>query len=249
MARELLTVCLPPMEVRAVPDAIARAMAPYDMNGDHVPYQGEWDAWSIGGSIPFAVRAGAEHDPRLIRVDDAPGPSARPQLPPSQCDGGPRALIDLETERAAVAGQARAEWRTWHAFARAYPPARTMDELRREFNAVHGLGPDSRFREQFEEQEVIKAIQHDPAVQALASGMFDPIRRFAEPEEVHVRRACSAVNPTHALLTLDGRWLDAASDILTGQGEIFGGSYNEFADAYLLGLPGECLVVRVRFHG
>ncbi|MFJ7066695.1 hypothetical protein [Streptomyces sp. NPDC101115] len=237
MSHELLTVCLPPMEVRAIPEGIGRAMAPFDMNGDHEPWQGEWDAWGIGGSAPFEVRPEAESDPRLIRVEDTPGHSARPPLPPSLCDGGPRRLLDLDTRREAVAARAREDWRTWHDFARAFPPARTMNELRQEFCALHGAGPDDRFRGQFEEQEVIRAITESPAVLALTTGMYDPVQQFAEPEEVHVDRLRSRVNTTDALLTLDGRWLDTSAP-----------SYFAFADAYLLRVPEDCFLVRVRFH-
>ncbi|WP_438319729.1 hypothetical protein ACSHWO_37470 (plasmid) [Streptomyces sp. HUAS TT3] len=250
MAHEVITVCLPPTDVEAIHDEVARAMAPFDMNGDHDPWQGQWDAWGLGRGKPFAVRPGAETDPRLIRVEDnAPAHSRRQPLPPSLCDGGPRRLLDLDTRRGLAAAKARDEWRTWHEFARAFPPARTMEELRREFNAAHGPGPDARFRGRFEEQEVIRAVEGQPHVLALAAGMWDPVAQFADPEDAHVRRARSLVNTTDHLLTLDGQWLEAGADVFTERPETYGDSYVEFADEYLLGLPDDCYLIRVRFHG
>ncbi|MGW6916909.1 hypothetical protein ACWGB8_24240 [Kitasatospora sp. NPDC054939] len=226
-------------------------MHPFGINGDHGPYQGEWDAWGIGLQRTFDVRPGAEADPRRIRVEDtAPSYLARPPLPPSLCDGGPRGLLDLDTRRDATAAEARDAWRAWHEYARPFPPARTMDELRREFSAVHGLGPNARFRGQFEEQEVIRAIQDTPRIRSLtATTMWDPIARFAEPEDVQVRRLCSYVNTTDHLLTLDGQWLDSGADVFVEQREPYGDSYVEYADEYLLQLPEDCFLVRVRFHG
>ncbi|MFD9903653.1 hypothetical protein [Streptomyces sp. NPDC059063] len=40
MARELATVCLPPDAHQNLRAAIEEALAPFDMNGDHEPYQG-----------------------------------------------------------------------------------------------------------------------------------------------------------------------------------------------------------------
>ena len=248
MAIEMLTVCLPPTDVPAVHGAVDRAMAPFDMNGAAGSWQGEWDSWGIGGRSPFAVRPGAEYDPRLIRVEHLPGPSAPPPLPPSLCDGGPRGLLDLDTERDTVAGRAREEWRTWHEYASSFPPARTMDDFRKEFNELYGMGPDARFRGLFEEQEVIRAIPGNPRVLALTTDTDDPVARFSGSEGGHVLQASTQVNTTDALLTLDGRWLDVSTDAWRDQSENHGKGYFGFADAYLLGLPGDCLLIRVRFR-
>ncbi|WP_327387829.1 hypothetical protein [Streptomyces sp. NBC_01207] len=250
MAYEPLTVCLPPTDVQQVREAVRRAMAPFDRMSEDVPWeQAEWDSWSLGtGRASFAVRPGAESDPQLMRIVEPPSHSARVPLPPSRCDGGPRRLLDLDTKRDAVAGRAHAEWRAWNDFARGFPPGRPMHELRWEYNAVHGLGPDDRFRGTYEQQDVIRAISANPEVAALVVDKGDPIRWFAEPEDDYVRRLSAEVNPSDALLTLDGRWLDISSDVYDEETKTDGSSYFEYADDYLRRVPDDCYLVRVRFH-
>ncbi|GAA2709411.1 MULTISPECIES: hypothetical protein [Streptomyces] len=100
MAHEIVTVCLPPDAHHALHSAVEAALAPFDMNGDHEPYQGEWDLWWLGRpGEEFAVLPGHEDDPRLVRAPlDAYG---RPRhWTPGQCDGGPRRLLDFAGMRA-----------------------------------------------------------------------------------------------------------------------------------------------------
>ncbi|MCZ0989250.1 hypothetical protein [Streptomyces diastatochromogenes] len=100
MANELLTVCLPPDAGPDLRAAVAAALAPYDMNGTHKPYQGEWDHWRIGcpGS-EFMVVPGHEDDPRLIRDTEKFRGEVREWVP-GLCDGGPRRLLDFGAMRA-----------------------------------------------------------------------------------------------------------------------------------------------------
>ncbi|WP_431994859.1 hypothetical protein [Streptomyces griseoflavus] len=103
MANELLTVCLPPDAHQDLQAAIEAAMAPFDMNGDHEPYQGEWDQWWLGRpGEEFDVLPGHEADPRLVRSPrDAFG--APRHWTPGQCDGGPRGLLDFQGMRTRAA--------------------------------------------------------------------------------------------------------------------------------------------------
>ncbi|MEV4432174.1 hypothetical protein [Streptomyces sp. NPDC049585] len=96
MAHEMVTVCLPPDAHHDLHSAIEAALAPFDMNGDHEPYQGEWDLWWLGRpGEEFAVLPGHEDDPRLVRAPlDAYGNPRH--WAPGQCDGGPRGLLDLD---------------------------------------------------------------------------------------------------------------------------------------------------------
>ncbi|WP_329024701.1 hypothetical protein [Streptomyces sp. NBC_01423] len=103
MAHELLTVCLPPDAHRDLQAAIEAAMSPFDMNGDHEPYQGEWDQWWLGRpGEEFDLLPGHEADPRLVRAQwDASGAPRR--WKPGQCDGGPRGLLDFKGMRSRAA--------------------------------------------------------------------------------------------------------------------------------------------------
>ncbi|MEU3896882.1 hypothetical protein [Streptomyces sp. NPDC045251] len=103
MAHELATVCLPPDAHQNLRAAIEEALAPFDMNGDHEPYQGEWDQWWLGRpGEEFDVLPGHEGDPRLVRASlDARGDSRSRTL--GQCDGGPRSLLDFKGMRARAA--------------------------------------------------------------------------------------------------------------------------------------------------
>ncbi|MFI6151610.1 hypothetical protein ACIBCA_02810 [Kitasatospora sp. NPDC051170] len=62
-----------------------------------------------------------------------------------------------------------------------------------------------------------------------------------------VRRETDLVIPTNYLLPLDGRWIDGTIDHW-GRDLGLSGDYHRFADEYLEALPGDCLVVRLRFH-
>jgi len=95
MAHEVLTVCLGPDAHQDLDAAIGRALGPFDMEGDHEPYQGEWDQWWFPRGGGFTVVPGSEDDPRLVGMlrtageDPAPGEFA----------GGPRGLLDFRGMR------------------------------------------------------------------------------------------------------------------------------------------------------
>lgn len=103
MANEMVTVCLPPDAHQDLHAAIEAAMAPFDMNGDHEPYQGEWDQWWVGRpGEEFDVLPGHGADPRLVRAPrDAFGEIRH--WTRGQCDGGPRGLLDFEGMRTRAA--------------------------------------------------------------------------------------------------------------------------------------------------
>ncbi|MFD7136493.1 hypothetical protein [Streptomyces sp. NPDC059894] len=103
MAHEMITVCLPPDAHQYLQAAIEEAMAPFDLNGDHEPYQGEWDQWWLGRpGEEFDVLPGHEGDPRLVRaLRDARGENRH--WARGQCDGGPRGLLDFQGMRTRAA--------------------------------------------------------------------------------------------------------------------------------------------------
>ncbi|MGC9376185.1 hypothetical protein [Streptomyces sp. MH13] len=103
MAHEMITVCLPPDAHRSLRAAIDEAMAPFDLNGDHEPYRGEWDRWWLGRpGEEFDVLPGHQADPRLVRAPrDAYGEPR--DGTPGRCDGGPRGLLDFPGMRTRAA--------------------------------------------------------------------------------------------------------------------------------------------------
>ncbi|MEV7855757.1 hypothetical protein [Streptomyces sp. NPDC088183] len=156
-------------------------------------------------------------------------------LPLSRCHGGPRGILDLDTPRAAEARRAAGTWTAYHAFADRYPPALPFRHFA---ERVRNLEPEHA-REAaavaFREQPLIQAIEADPALEERFT--FDPALHFDEDRETYVTRHVAAVLPTPALLTLEGRWVEAG-----------GLDYKRMFNAYLDGLPGDTMVVRVLYH-
>jgi hypothetical protein len=240
MAKERVTVCVPPCDSGDVLGVIGAAMAPYDYNRDPVPGEPEvetwWDYWRIDGrGYEFQVVAGHEDDPRLIRGTETLSGEPR-DVPPSLCDGGPRGLLDLEAPRARAAVEARRAFEAWQAFASAYPPVRAMSY----FRARHFADPDGYSQAQAEEdygaQPAIVALDEAPDLLALVGG--DPVAHLGDDLETYVRETADEALPTHGLLTLEGRWLGIAGPRLRRY-------FNEYLDA----LPADALVVRVLYHG
>ncbi|MFK0020200.1 hypothetical protein [Streptomyces sp. NPDC090798] len=240
MAKERVTVCVPRCAPGDVLRAVGAAMAPYDYNRDAEPgvpdVETWWDYWRIDGrGCEFPVVQGDEDDPRLIRGSKALSGEPR-NVAPSLCDGGPRALLDLEWPRAQAAGKARRAFEAWQAFASAYPPARAASDFwGRHFADPEGY-PQPQVREDFRTQPVIAALRDHPELRDLVGG--DPVARFGDDLETLVREAADDVLSTNAWLTLDGRWLTIAG---TERRRYF----NEYLDA----LPPDAYVVRVLYHG
>ncbi|MFJ8010718.1 hypothetical protein [Streptomyces fagopyri] len=215
-------------------------MAPYDYNRDADPdvtdVETWWDYWQIDGrGCEFAVVAGFQGDSRLIRGAETLSGAPR-NTPPSLCDGGPRALLDFETPRAQAATKAHQAFEAWNAFASAYPPARPAGDFwARHFTDPEGY-PSAMVIEDFRTQPVIEALGERPDLEELVGG--DPAARFANDLETLISDAVDEVLPTHALLTLDGRWLSVA-----------GREGRRYFNDYLDRLPRDALVVRVLYHG
>ncbi|MFD4600883.1 hypothetical protein ACFWPQ_23015 [Streptomyces sp. NPDC058464] len=240
MAKERVTVCVPPCDPGDVVRAIGAAMAPFDYNRD-VGVGGPdvetwWDYWQIdGGGCEFLVVPGHEDDPRLVRGAETLSGEPR-NVPPGLCDGGPRALLDLETPRVRVAAEARQAFEAWQDFAKAYPPGRAFGA----FRARHLADPENYSQiqavEDYRAQPVIAAFLDNPELEDVVGG--DPIARLSDGLDALVRHAVDAALPSNALLTLDGRWLDVANAERRHH-------FTEYLDA----LPGDAYAVRVLYHG
>ncbi|MFF5013744.1 hypothetical protein [Streptomyces sp. NPDC001165] len=241
MAKQRITVCVPPPSAPADPDAlrqaIGEAMAPhYYWREDrpHPDWVGEWDYWFISGSnCPFAVLPDHEDDPRLVRNDEW-RPSEE-ELPRDRCHGGPRALLDLDTDREAAADEAAWRWNDWARFAAGHPPALPAGPyLDRAYLDPVGY-PEERARAEYAAQPLIRAFREDPELRERFP--YDPIGFFGPDREAFVADCVSRVLPTPALLTLDGRWV-----------EYGGPDYRREFNACLDALPPETMVVRVLYH-
>ena len=66
----------------------------------------------------------------------------------------------------------------------------------------------------------------------------DPVAHLGDDLDALAREATDEAQPTHALLTLDGRWL-----------AIGGAEGRRYFNAYLDALPADACVVRVLCHG
>ncbi|MFJ7078431.1 hypothetical protein [Streptomyces sp. NPDC098781] len=183
MAKGRVTVCVSPSapeDPESLRRAIGGAMAPYDYDRADIPHPdwvGEWDYWAVSGAgCEFAVLPGHEDDPRLVRHDEWNEPPE--ELPRSRCHGGPRGLLDLDTDRAAVGREA----------------ARRGDDWQR-FEARH-TGP----------QSALRAISRDPELEERFTR--DPYNSFGRDREAYIAERVADVLPTTALLTLDGRWVE-----------------------------------------
>lgn len=85
-------------------------------------------------------------------------------------------------------------------------------------------------------QPAIVALLEDPDLEDLVGG--DPVAHLGDDLDALVREATDEALPTHALLTLDGRWL-----------AIGGAEGRRYFNAYLDALPADACVVRVLCHG
>lgn len=230
MGKQRITVCLPPVGPAGLKRAIGQAMAPYRYDREDHPdpdWVGEWDYWHVSGAdCLFDVLPGFEDDPRLVRHDDWVEPPG--DLPPSRCHGGPRGILDLDTPRAAEARRRSDDWRAYQLFAARHPPALPFHRFEADLGREAAVAA-------FREQPLIRAIDADPALEERFTG--DPAAHLDDDLETYVARHVAAVLPTPALLTLDGRWVEAG-----------GPEYDRAFNAHLDGLPADTMVVRVLYH-
>ncbi|MEU2780043.1 hypothetical protein ABZ646_46430 [Streptomyces sp. NPDC007162] len=173
----------------------------------HTPRRCQWRK-SPQTEVAFLVVPGHEDDPRLIRGAKTLSGESR-NVPPTLCDGGPRALLDLDTPRAQAAARARRAFEAWQEFASAYPPGRAFGD----FRARHLADPESYSQvqalENYHVQPVIAAFLENPELEEVVGG--DPIARLSDALDGLVRHAVDAALPSNALPTLDGRWLYVAN--------------------------------------
>lgn len=260
-----LTVCLPAEAVDDVRGALARALAPFDMNGEDTPFdRGMWDAWRIRGGTDghgFAVAAGHQDDPRLVHDDPTLDGRPRPN-PPGVCAGGPRGLLDFSRPNLARERAVGASWDLWQRLSARYPPAvplTVLDERRRSGEAFTGKHGAKEMLAAYHAQPLIRAFLDHPSSLPLGHPGFPflhehPVIRFEGGRDACVRALTGSGPSSTDVLTVDGWWR-----------EIGGNAIHAFCDPpecrhdppaapeagepYLAALPADVIVVRVHAHG
>jgi hypothetical protein len=211
-----------------------------------------------------ATRAPARRRCGLIHQSAWPRGGPRERLP-LRCDGGPRALLDFEATRANAIAEARDNWQAWQQdwqrLVAGHPPTLPLSA----FLARHHADPVGYPREQaiadHHSQPLIRALNHRPvdrdpdSYPTLAIWILgpddDPIAYYTRDPQADLDLAAAWAIPTFALLTTDGRWLDAgpAQAIEPRRpGEDRLAAYARHATAYLDGLDGDCVIVRLLCH-
>jgi len=233
MTNARVTVCVTVPDGQPVAEAVAAALAPFDMADD--PENGRWDGWSINaGDRTLPVLADRAADPRIVRMSDPP---------PDRCDGAPRGLLDFTADRAAARARAETDWAQWHRVAAAHPAGRSLRELMRHHPVVEA-------RRLHMAQPVIQAYlaeHHLDPDRFLFQDFSDPIGHYGDDPAAYVRHRVARVAPTEELLRLDGVWTDDA-DFGDQADESRWDRYYPAADAYIDALPPDVYIIRVRIH-
>ncbi|MEU2612927.1 hypothetical protein ABZ570_15310 [Micromonospora sp. NPDC007271] len=241
MTKFYATVCLPAQPDGEVTDAVAAALARYDAHvGDDYNEQWEWDWWHIRGDLP--VRPEHDGDPRLVHNPVHRDGTTRPRQR-LRCDGGPKRMLDLDALRSMAADEARAQWRAWTELARQHPPAEPLSVLLTRYGDADEARA-AHLAQPLVQEVAQRAILGDPHFGTYLL-LTDPVAHFAGTEQEHADRAARQAFFTAALVTLDGRWVDAHR---MGDGRADHLAYDRFRAAYLDELDGDAVIVHVLCH-
>jgi hypothetical protein len=226
MSHYNLILCLPVADENWR-EAAGSAMEPFRI--DDETGLGEWDHWHTSGG--FWVRPECVDDPLIL-------PSST-QWPgdPLRCDGGPKRVLDLSGMRSAAVADGQQVWAAWQEAVRRHPPALPFDLLRPRFaNAAdawdtYAAQPLVReFKKRHDdEDDVFNAVWPDDA---------DVVGWFGDDEERFLRRQAESAVMAYAVVTVDGRWMDAEVTP----------NFAPLLRLYLDGLPDDSFVVELYCH-
>ncbi|GIG59929.1 hypothetical protein Lfu02_43010 [Longispora fulva] len=261
MTKFRVTVCLPPTAPADVAAALAAAMAPFDMNLD-VPgwnERGQWDWWTVSaGSDRLLVKTGHVGDARLVYAGIEPGTTPSP--PPSDCDGGPRGLLDLDGTRDRAVSGARAEWEAecedWRRAVADHPPARPWAWFEERHRADPVRYPLERARIDHQDQPLNQSLAHFsvtgryPHLGIWALGS-DPVAHFSRGGQHFLDAVAASAIATWAVLTVDGTWIDGDQsgplDDIAVVPEA-GNAHLRRVAAYIEALDDDVLVIQLLCH-
>ncbi|MCX5205082.1 hypothetical protein OG897_26955 [Streptomyces sp. NBC_00237] len=235
---------------------LTQALSPYDQNDDlsrpGKEWQGEWDSWWIYNGHHekcFFVKAGLEHDDRLVRVILGPRGEMR-EIPLSRCDGGPVALLDFNTEISRVEALEAARWNRLAELAQKYPEAASVDEIYRQ---ACDAGKPSMLEVQkryLAQEFVTAAASAEWLPSTYRNDVFDPVGWLQGGIDQFVESSRLNVFPTDAILNLDGDWMDSSNFHAEGSGVWRDGDmkYRRYFTDYLQSLDDGEFVVRVLYR-
>ncbi|MFD9500976.1 hypothetical protein [Streptomyces sp. NPDC060035] len=273
MAGVTVTVCLPAEAADDVEGALAKALAPFDSDsGDNPVKRGMWDSRRIrGGSNGrgFAVAPGHADDPRLVHDDPAYDGTPRPSAP-GVCAGGPRALLDFSQPQLASERAAAASWDLWHSLSAVHPAAVPLADFVDRWRNDPAAFPGDRWADAmffaYRAQPLIGAYLDHPFSLDLGYLGFlgdsdpseHPVIGYEGTRAAYIRDHTWTEPAKTDVLTLDGWWLEVYEH---GMEAVHAFCEPELclhdpplpavwpgSEAYLAGLPGDAILVRVHCH-
>ncbi|MGW5351798.1 hypothetical protein ACWERV_14985 [Streptomyces sp. NPDC004031] len=264
-----ITVSLPASAADDVEEAVARAMAPFEIDDTTGDDRDIWDSWYIsGGTVHgggFNVLPGHEQDPRLIH--EIPGRWWRPGAEPTPnepgwCAGGPRGLLDFSASREEAEKLAEAAWQHWQDLARELPEPQPLEAFRTRRRTEPGYSREQAAAD-YHAQPLLRTFEE--YLETLPTERYrwdflrtsDPVADIGPlPLEKFLARALSDALNTRNVLTLDGWWHEDGAPGVHGPcptpttcphtPTVPPGQAH--ADAYLLNLPPDALLVNVHCH-
>ncbi|WP_328960927.1 hypothetical protein [Streptomyces virginiae] len=269
MAGMRIVVCLPGEARTRLDEALAEAMAPFEIDFTRGEDWDIWDAWGICGNGThrdgLQLLPGYEDDPRIVRDRSDEGV-------PGWCAGGPREAMAFAEIRAEARDTARAAWDLWRELSRSHPPAAprrvvagTPWRTSEEYRAGHLV--DEEARAAFDAQPLVVAYREGVAALLEARrgyhlGGF--LHEGAAAETVgrtgreEFAAAVSAGTPWHRhVLTLDGWWYGEDEPAVHGDCDGPDACVHRpplpwlrgtTRTGYLEELPGDTLLVKLRCH-
>lgn len=266
MAGISVSVCLRPEAVCGdVRAAVAAAMAPFEMHADNPWQRGMWDSWRIvGGSDGhgFPIVAGYEEDPRLIHDDPRWDQTTAPPSVPGVCAGGPRALLGLGAQKTAHERAYAASWDLWQYLLQIHEPAVPLADFVQRWERDRASEDLDALLVAYREQPLISAFLDHPF--SLGGGWLQgsspwehPVIGFTGTRSEYVARMTSSiVNFDTDVVTPDGWWVESGMEPIHAACESPSACPHTFqptpwpgTTAYLAGLPGDTVVVRLHCHG
>ncbi|MET9515680.1 hypothetical protein [Streptomyces sp. NPDC002994] len=269
MAGMRITVCLPAGAADRLEEAVAEALAPFEIDYSRGEELDIWDAWYITGGEThgggFNVLPGKERDPRLIHEYVPPQwNSGEPVLNDfGWCAGGPRELLDFSASREEARELAEAAWQRWQELAGQLPSAQPWEVYYDRAVAEFRTYSVDQASDDYRAQPLVRAFDDyvatlpteryaywflvftDPAVEVGRAGRQEFVERQME---LALRK--------RNVLTLGGWWYEDGGPGIHGachspaqcshEPEL--PAHQERIDAYLADLPGDTLLIHVRCH-
>jgi hypothetical protein len=231
------------------------------VDGDGRPYamttanpRAKFRDWRIGGHYTghFLARPGLGRDDTVRIVSPRPSPTSMIE---TVCDGGPVRLLALAAMRGRARTIAAEAYDLWERAVAGTPAARPIEEFldrRREDPAGY---PSRRAAADYLAQPRVAALTdwdlaHDPVFfdEEDPAGYDSALAEFQVSRQLFLRHHGQSGPLGHALLTLDGDWLQpAAATPHATRGELVAArhAYVEQTAAYLDRLAGDTVLVCV----